>query len=167
MRYAPPQRWPVVLGLYLAAGAAMGVPWTEALTDRWLHKGGLGTFAAINLALPLVAAAIAGWYPRVRTAMAGAALLMAGFVLVRMLIEQPRFWMWTPSLLAYTTSPIQVAATVGYAIIGTLVALAVSPWRRVGLPDAHLRCECGYLLAGLESATCPECGRATTGQPLA
>lgn len=164
MRYVPPQRWPVVLGLYLLIGAASASTWAEVLAEKWLHRAGLGTFAVINLVLPLAAVAMAIWYPRIRTAISGAVLLMAGFVLVRMLIEQPRVWTWTPALVANKTSPIHVAATVGYMAVSGLAAAVIGPWRRVGLPDEDQRCPCGYLLSGLESANCPECGRVVGGR---
>jgi hypothetical protein len=117
------------------------------------------TAADVNLVLPAAMVALAAWYPRFWTALAGAVLAMAGFALAHMLQREWHFWLWTWSSLGLSTLPIMIAATVGYALIGSVVAALTRTVRRVGLEDPGPRCAaCGYSLVGLGGAVCPECG---------
>ncbi len=158
-----PARWPFFLTLYAAGGIATAIgpgpaSWLQSLGAHYFNKPGLGIFAAINLLMPVWAAMLAVLYPRYRTAVAGGILLMAAFVLTRLLCLSPRFWTWNPGFILNYTSPIEVVAMLGYIAIGAFFVAITKPWRRVAQPDEHLRCEqCGYLLPGSPGPACPEC----------
>ena len=162
MRYIRPELWPVALAAYPAAGVLANIGWAQQMAAKaWgPARAGLGTAAVLNLILPAAAVVLAVAYPRLRTALPGALLLTLGMVAGAMLRAQPRFWLWTPGILPALTHPVQVPATIAYAVLGGAAAMAVRPWRRVGLPDEAQRCGCGYLMTGLESGRCPECGAA-------
>jgi hypothetical protein len=114
---------------------------------------------AVNLMLPLGAVVLAAWYPRVRVALPGGLLVGAAFIVERIAEFNPLFWQWTGKFIAGRTHPVSVVAMIGCALLASFAAMLVSPFRRVGLADQHLRCpRCGYLMAGLTSDGCPECG---------
>jgi hypothetical protein len=142
------------VGIVFASGIGY---WLTSLVVRARQPPTMDIFVAINVLLPLAAAVLALAFPRFRTALVGAVLLNAAFVLTRLLFIDPRFWGWTPGSVLNRISPFHVAATIGCMAVGGFVVAVVRPWRRVGLADEHLRCACGYLLTGIESPTCPEC----------
>ncbi len=161
MPLIPPSRQPLILALYPAAGIAIasGIGyWLTALVVRAGRRPTMDIFIAINVLLPLAAAALALLFPRFRTAIAGPILLVAAFVLTRLMFLNPRFWTWNPGFVLNRISPFHIAAAIGCIAVGCLVVAAARHWRRVGLPDAHLRCKsCGYMLTGVPGPSCPEC----------
>ena len=151
--------------LCIAWGVAVGLAATpmQLIAQRQTGRGALGIVIAVNFLLPLGAFLVAIWYPRVRAAIPGGLLVGAGFIVERIAEVNPAVWNWSPKFVALHTHPISVAASVGCAIVGAIAATLVKPFRRVGLADQHLRCPvCGYLMTGLPSAGCPECGNAMT-----
>lgn len=160
MRYASPGAWKIVLPTYGALGLLAGSGWAQHLADVAWKKPGLGTFAVINLVLPVAAAVLAMIYPRWWAIAIGAVLLTAGDVTSTMIRAfSHRFWDWTFPMWLQVSHPIQIAATAGYAVIGLMVGAAVRPWRRVGKLPIEGICICGYSLEGLNVEPCPECGR--------
>jgi hypothetical protein len=160
MRYVSPSGWRIAIPSYFAVGLLAGAGWAQHLAARAWKSPGLGTFTVINLVLPFAAAAVALAFPRWWTAVVGALLLTAGESTATMCrVFTPRFWDWTAAMWWQATHPIQIPATVGYALVGCLVVGMARPWRRVGKPRDERLCECGYPRCGLEGAPCPECGR--------
>lgn len=166
-RLVPPDRWRIVLPLYGAFGAALAL--ADPIVQPWVQRQGLKpgvvTAVDINLLLPTAMVVLAAWYPKVWTAVVGALLGMAGFILAHMLQREWHFWLWTLGSLAASTHPIQVVATAGYAVIGSVTAAIVGTVRRVGREEPGPRCaSCGYSLEGLEGGVCPECGAGGHGE---
>ena len=163
MTYIPPNRFGRMLCAYFLAGLTIGCAdhALRAAATRRGSKPGYMTALDVNIVLPAIAAVLAVLYPRVRTAVIGAVLLAGGFALGPRLLVMPNVFRWAPGPIVASISPLLVAACVGYALVGIVACHFVRPWRRVGLPDAALRCtHCGYLLVQLPQSRCPECGEA-------
>lgn len=155
----------MALGLAVVAGVLVGIgsgPLQAYAGSHW-GRAGYGMAIAVNVLLPLATALVACWYPKVAVAGVGGVLVVMGFTAERLTEVRPEFWNWDGKFIALHTSPIQVAAAVGCAVVGSIAAALVGMVRKVGLEDAHLRCECGYLKEGLEGGVCPECGRDIKG----
>jgi hypothetical protein len=159
MRLVHPRGWFLALGAYAIIGMVCGTGWAERIAETCWGRAGLGTAATINLVLPLAALAIAICHPRVWTAVLGGGLLIAGYVAGVMCCVDRRPWEWTGAMLRDHTQPIEVAAALGYAVVGCFGVLVVSPWRSMGVRRTPGECDCGYALAGLPGDCCPECGR--------
>src|SRR5262245_44774958 len=128
----------------------------------------------VNIALPGLIIGAAAWYPRLRLVPAGAAIAFVSFTLARAAARDWRFWTWAPGFLAGVAHPIVLVACVSASGLAAGAVLLAGVWRRVGVPDEHLRCAaCGYLVTGTPSAVCPECGApwrahaSRAGPPLA
>ena len=135
----------------------------QAYAGSHWGRPGYGMAIAVNLLLPLATVLVAGWHPKVAVAGVGGLLVVIGFTAERLMEIRPELWNWDGKFVALHTSPIQVAAAVGCAVVGCIAAALVGMVRKVGVEDAHLRCACGYLKEGLEGGVCPECGRDIKG----
>lgn len=163
MRWIPPRRAPWMLLSALAGGMAIGTAPVDRLAAGLGVRPGLGNLVAVNLVLPSAAVVAAFVFPRIRTAMACGGLLVVGFAIARLLRYEARIWLWDFSFLAAQLHPIVVAAGLGCAVVGGLVAAATRPFRRVGAEPHTPSCpRCGHALAARGAAnpflTCPECG---------
>jgi len=139
---------------------ALGATPLQSWSSNHLGRPGYGIAVAVNVLLPLGTLLVSLWHPRILIAALGGPLLVFCFVFVRLLLIEPRFWSWSVPFIVNRTSPIELAAAVACSVVGAVSALAISPWRRVGLPDQADRCPtCGYLLRNIEDPLCPECGR--------
>lgn len=151
MQYVHPSRWPLPLLLAAGVGFAAGV-----------FPPGLGLVTAVlvNLVLPFLALMLGALHPRIRVGLLAGLLLGLSFWLGAMVRREYHVWLWTPASLISATHPVLLAAIPGYALLAGFSAGLTKLGRRVGLPDAHLRCtRCGYLQTGLPQPKCPECGR--------
>lgn len=163
MVFIPPARWRFAILAYGVGGWLLGLFNTplRALATRQGWRPGVGTMIDVNVFMPLLAAALAVVYPRVWTALLGALLATISFQLGLGMVRAPNVFRWPLWGTLYAIEPIMVAACIGYAMVGAVMVVLVSPWRTVGIADAALRCKsCGYLLIGLKQARCPECGAA-------
>lgn len=161
MRYVPPPRWKFALGGYLATGLVAGLVVSDLgpLLTRSGINAKFAIAAVVNLVLPASVVLVTAWYPRVRTACAGAVLVTLGFVVGELLRSDWHFWAWPLNFALKLAHPMLVAGTVVECVIGSAVALAVARFRRVGVPEDPSLCKgCGYSLVGLEERLCPECG---------
>lgn len=156
----PPSRWILVLVLSAAVGLAVGVaPAQQWLIARGMNPGPLN-FLLVNVGLPVLALAMGVLYPRVRVAALAGLCLGLSFWLGRLLGRNFEVWRWSADFVRSATHPILAAAIPAYAILAGVSAAIVGAFRRVDLPDAHLRCPaCGYLRIGDTASFCPECGR--------
>ncbi|MFO0974007.1 MAG: hypothetical protein U1A27_11295 [Phycisphaerae bacterium] len=160
MQLVSPRKWPQVLLAYAAGGALVGasIPLLRSGAVRAGMRAGIGPFAAVNLLLPLLAAVLAACYPRLWTAWAGAIVATLACNAARIMVVEPRVWLWSVALAKTYVHPVMAAAWVGYGMVGSIVAVAVRPWRSVGRPDPAHYCGCGYARAGAAGPRCPECG---------
>lgn len=166
MTYIPPERWRMMMVLYVLGGMLLGLanPALRAAMARIGRHPGIGTALDVNLFMPLLALTLAFLYPRLWMACAGALLATVAFHIGSQLGQNPAVWRWSFMGVVRAVHPILVAACIGYAAIGMVTSAVVRPWRDVGPPDTPLRCDvCGYLLVKLPQARCPECG--TTFDP--
>lgn len=159
MRYVDPKWWKLSLAACFVAGAAMNMGWLEWLFGHAGRRTGEGTFASVNFILPCVVAFAAFCYPRIRVAAMGGVLVFAGYVLVGLLRREPQPWKWTMPFVASTLNPIFVVASVSYVLLAATIAAWTKQYRRVGSEEDRHRCPaCKYLLVGVPSGVCPECG---------
>jgi len=162
MKFIAPDQWRLTLLLYAVAGLALGLC-NRPLNLLAQHIGirpGLGTALNVNILMTAAVACIACSYPRLWTSWLGALVATGMFYLGMRLVQSPNVATWTAKGTLFGVHPILVAACIGYGAVGSLAALAVRPYRTVGLHDAAVRCTaCGYLLVGLSNTTCPECGK--------
>ncbi|MBK8268496.1 MAG: hypothetical protein IPK83_09425 [Planctomycetes bacterium] len=162
MKYISPHLERYIYLAYALAGISLGI--LNHVISLNIAKHGLRpgyvTAANVNLILPILAASLAFYFPRQRTAFLGALASGIAFHLGMQLANNPSVWNWRPQTIAYATSPILFVGTIAYAIIALISATFARKWRTVGLPDADQRCaECGYLLIAAPAARCPECGK--------
>lgn len=162
IQYVAPGRWPWALAAYAAGGVivALAPQAISAAAARWGGPRQLGIVLAVNVLFPVVVIAASLYYPRVRMALLGAVVTLAAFTLTGGLMRDWHFWMWPISFLTSNVlHPSMMVGAVVSALLGAGAARLIRPWRRVGLPDEHLRCSaCGYLLTGTHGSKCPECG---------
>ncbi|MFO0874510.1 MAG: hypothetical protein U0575_11145 [Phycisphaerales bacterium] len=163
MRYVSPAHEPVALASFLGAGLLVGLAPLQEIAARVAGRAGLGNFVAVNALLPLATAFIGVVFPRTRTAIVGGVLVVAGFLLARLVRHDARPWNWNLALLANVASPVLLGAAAGCAFIGALSALATRPFRVVGTAPHDPSCAgCGHALAESPRAAtpdrCPECG---------
>lgn len=159
-----PSLWRLALLYYFGAGLILGVVNQMAqLALMSAHvRPGFAVAVVVNLAMPIASVAGAVFYPRGWTVIVGSVIQSTVFVLAALLSRDWHFWMWTPGFAAANMSPIMIAATVGYALIGVIVAAIMNSFgRSVSAPPVGpVCCNCGYSLAGLSAGSCPECGSA-------
>lgn len=161
-RFILPDRWPWALGAYAFAGALVALS-TEPLVALATRSGApaqVGIVVMANVLYPLGIIACAIWFPRVWLVPLGALLALIAFTVTRGVRHDWHVWLWPPGFLfQQILHPVIVVGSVVSVGLGMGAAALIRPWRRVGLPDEHERCPaCGYLLRGVTSGRCPECG---------
>lgn len=168
MQHVPPQRWSIgvlVAGVGGAAAALAIEPLTLLATRAGVHHAA-GTVIGANVLYPAAVIAAGAYFPRARMVPLFVLAALLAFMLARSAVRDWHFWAWSPAFVATSLHPVIV---VGGIVAGGLAAGATAllrPWRVVGLPDEPSRCRaCGYCLAGVESAQCPECGATRNHDP--
>jgi len=125
MRFATTGSWWLVFPFYPFCGLVLGL--ADARLGGWVQQFGLrlglATAASVNARLPLLAIGIAVAHQRMGIAWLGAAGMVLGFLL-GLAIVHPRVFPWDAGTLLRSIPPVLVLACVGYAVLGTLTALA-------------------------------------------
>jgi hypothetical protein len=131
MKYLSADSSWTLLPIYLFAGLTLGL--ADPQLGRWVQqfgfRPGLATAASVNIVLPLVAIGLGVGHRRVSAALLGAACMTFGFLL-GLAIEYPPPRPWDASLILHSIPPVLVMACAGYAVLGTLTAVATRAiWR--------------------------------------
>ncbi len=165
MRYIHPNRWSATLVGAVLAGALVGAITLPSTGGQLVKSPAVLTLVPVNLVLPIGSLLLGFMYPRVRVALTGVLLLFGSFWVARVMGQEPRLWLWRPVDLARWTHPIFLLAMFLSLLAGVFgCGLAHAMGRRVGLPDWKERCcHCGYLITGLPTSICPECGGRISG----
>jgi hypothetical protein len=125
-----PKTW-FLFPLYVIGGLALGL--ADPLLGRWAQQLGLrpgvATAASVNILLPLLTIGLGAVHRRVGAALLGAACMTLGLLLGLAIEYPPPGPRDVPQLLR-SIPPVLVMAGVGYAVLGTLTALATRAiWR--------------------------------------
>jgi hypothetical protein len=166
IRFISPALWPWVLLVYFLVGVAASVLLDQG--QRMLIRAGASPQAGtvfvvitVNVLLPGLIILTALWHPRWLLAIPGALLALGGYTIAKMLLLDCQFWTWKPALVGQALHPIVLVACIVGGLFAMLACVVVSGRRRVGLADKRLRCKkCEYLLVGVSTGVCPECGAA-------
>ena|SRR6266851_3547234 len=125
MKYLAAHKTWILFPVYLIGGLTLGL--ADPLLSSWVQqlgfRPGLATAASVNILLPLLTLGLGVAHRRVSTALLGAACMTLGFLL-GLAIEYPPPRPWDVALLLRSIPPVLVMACVGYAVLGTLAALA-------------------------------------------
>jgi hypothetical protein len=126
MRRLPVVPWWVVVPAYVLGGFALGV--ADRHLGDWVRqqfgvRPGVATAVSINVVMPMLAVGLAVARPRLGTAWLGALGMTAGFVLGLAVLHRPAAG-WGVGSLLRAVPPVLVMACLGYAVLGTLTALA-------------------------------------------
>ena len=124
-------RW-LILAAYPAFGLLLGLadPLLGRLAQYLGTKPGVATAISVNLLLPLAAIAFGIIYARLGSAMLGAVSMTMGLV-AGLAVNYSRGWAGSLIDLLSAIPPVLVAATVGYAILGTIAVLVTTRCCRV------------------------------------
>jgi len=166
VRFISPAMWPWVLLVYFLVGVAGSVLLDQGQrlliqTGATPRTGTVFVVITVNIILPGLIVLTGLWYPRVLLALPGAILTLVGFALTKMLLLDWQFWKWKPALVGQALHPIVLVACIVGGLFAMLACVVISGRRRVGLADKRLRCKkCEYLLVGVNTGVCPECGAA-------
>jgi hypothetical protein len=130
-------QWLALLA-YPACGLALGL--ADPVLGQaaaWLGaRPGLATAVSVNLLLPLVAVVLAVRHGRIGGACLGAVALTLGFF-VGLAVQYPAgIVAWSPWGLLRSVPPVLVLGGMGYAVLGSVAALAGRAWRRLTEADA-------------------------------
>jgi hypothetical protein len=119
-------RW-AILAAYPAFGLLLGLadPVLGRLAQHAGTKPGVATAVSVNLLLPLAAVALGIVGTRSGSALLGAVLMTGGLV-IGLAANYSGGKGWSPIELLRAIPPVLVAATVGYAVLGTVSALAAA-----------------------------------------
>lgn len=163
MRYVRPRpSWIIVLS-YFVGGAMIGgtLLMLKSYASGAFGRAGLAVAFVVNIGMPLLVVALAAAYPRLLVALVGTATATFAFLIIGGGGPlNPLQWP-AATVSALAGSPILTVACVMYHILALIAVIAVSSFRRVGIPPDPLRCPgCGYSLVGLIEPRCPECFRA-------
>jgi hypothetical protein len=126
-------RWLLLLA-YPVPGLALGLadPWLGQMAQSLGFKPGVATAVSVNLLLPLAAAILGFCHARVAIACVGSVVMTAGLIAGLAVRYAAAGQAWSLADLVRSVPPVLVFATIGYAVIGTLAALAgqsFSPFR--------------------------------------
>jgi hypothetical protein len=125
MKSLATDKWWRVFPSYPLGGLVLGL--ADALLGGWVQqlglRPGMATAASVNILLPLLAIGIAVAHQRLGVACLGAAGMTAGFLLGLAMVYPPAL-PWDAGTLLRSIPPVLVLACVGYAVLGTLTALA-------------------------------------------
>jgi hypothetical protein len=106
-------------------GITLGL--ADPLLSHWVQqrgfRPGLATAVSVNMLLPLLTVGLGVVHRRVGTALLGAAGMTLGFLL-GLAFEYPPPRPWDATLLLRSIPPVLAIACAGYAVLGTLTALA-------------------------------------------
>ena len=119
-----------ILGAYCMMGLLLGFldPWLGQAA-QWLGtKPGAATAVSVNIVLPGVALLLGFIYGRMASVWLGALCLTAGFLIGLAWNYATGIRDWSPSAVFQAIPPVLVAATLGYAVLGMLSALAARVW---------------------------------------
>lgn len=118
-------RW-LFLPAYPILGLALGLadPWLGQPAQSLGFKPGVATALTVNLLLPLAAAVLGFLHARIAIADIGSVVMTAGLIVGLAARYTAAGQAWSLADLARSVPPVLVLATVGYAVIGTLAALA-------------------------------------------
>jgi hypothetical protein len=132
---ASKSRW-LVLVAYPAAGLALGLadPWLGRVAQQLGTKPGVATAVSVNVLLPLAAVGLALVHAGVGRAWLGAAALTLGLLVGLAASYNAGVRDWSPVGLLRAVHPVLVAAALGYAVLGTVAALAARAWLRPPAP---------------------------------
>lgn len=156
----------VFIAVYPAVGLVFGYLALQQISGNWLGRPGLANFLLINIVLPGCTAVLAALHRRPPSAALGGALMVIAFTLGRLMARDWQVWNWTFSSIKAGTHPIELAAAIGCAIVGGVAAMASRAAFPIGQAPVGTPCpKCGYQLAGLGAAACPECGAAKPPVP--
>lgn len=161
MSYVRPELVRFVLPGYLLGGLFIGaaVPPLQRFAAEHLGRAGFAVAFVVNIAMPVLVVTLAAVYPRLSVVLAGTLLATFAFLVTLGLQAPPLNAAWLRNLLGQM-GPILVVACVAYHALAAGTVVVLRPFRRVGHPpDPAACCNCGYLLIGLPSDQCPECGR--------
>jgi hypothetical protein len=134
MKYFAVKNWWLVVLVYLLGGLGLGLadPQLRQVIQRLGVKPGMATAAIVNVLLPLLAIALGLVHRRLLAAWFGAVGMTAAFVL-GLAFVYPRAQPCDAVTLLRAVPPVLVIACLGYALLGSLAALAA---RRVLVPPA-------------------------------
>jgi hypothetical protein len=125
MNYSSAHKTLILFPIYVLGGIAIGL--AGPVLGRWVQqlgfRPGLATAAIVNIFLPLLTISLGVAHRRVGTALLGAACMTFGFLL-GLAIEYPPPRPWDVAILLHSIAPVLVIASVGYAVLGILTALA-------------------------------------------
>ncbi len=163
MTYVKPGLLRYVLPAYLFGGLLVGaaVPPMQRFAAAHFGRAGYAVAFAVNIAMPVLVISLAAVYPRLGVVLAGTFLATLVFLITRGLNAPPLNAGWLRSLLGQM-GPILVVASIAYHLLAAGTVAVLRPFRRVGHPPDPKACSCGYVLIGLTSDRCPECGRRQT-----
>jgi hypothetical protein len=119
-------RW-LVLALYPAFGLLLGLadPLLGRLAQQFGTKPGLATAVTVNVLLPLAAVALGIAYARLGSVWLGAVFMTVGLI-VGLAVHYHGGRISSPADVLSAIPPVLVAATVGYAVLGTMSALVTT-----------------------------------------
>jgi hypothetical protein len=120
------QRW-LILMLYPTIGLALGFadPWLGQLAQRLGTKPGVATAVSVNLVLPIAAVILAVAHARLWGAWLGAVAMAIGFAGGLALQHSAGIRDWSLAGILGSIPPVLVAATVGYALLGSIAIWVV------------------------------------------
>jgi hypothetical protein len=121
----------LILAMYPAVGLLLGLadPILGRLAQQLGAKPGMATAVSVNLVLPLAAVALGIAGARMTSALLGAAMMTGGLV-VGLAVQYSGGRGWSPVALLSAIPPVLVVATLGYAVLGTISALATTRYCR-------------------------------------
>jgi hypothetical protein len=112
---------------YPASGLALGLsdPLLGQVARQLGARPGVATAVSVNLLLPCVALALGFAYARLGSVWLGAGAMALGLVTGLAVQYAATVRDWSPAGILSSVPPVLVVAPLGYAILGTIAALAV------------------------------------------
>ncbi|MBI5865569.1 MAG: hypothetical protein HZB38_13885 [Planctomycetes bacterium] len=159
MHYIRPRPIWATLTPYVIGGLIVGLtaPTLQSLAAAQFGRPGVGSMVIVNLILPALFVGLSAIYPDWRVALGGTLLGSLLFLL----LTGHRGSLSSQYLVTFIRSmrPVLFVACIAYHVLAFGTAMLVSRFRRVGEPPHPQACpQCGYLMIGLPSQRCPECG---------